>query len=141
MSTLKLIDLMNALQLLEKKIAVALMYSGLRVPQFRILELLDACGEATVTEMSKRMNITRATASVMINELIKAGIVATVENPSDRRSFHINLTELGRNKLNVARSDMGVMQSKISKRYSAETIRQLNEFAQLMLGQKEFQDR
>lgn len=141
MSTLKLIDLMNALQLLEKKTAVALMYSGLRVPQFRILEMLDACGEATVTEMSKRMNVTRATASVMINELIRAGIVATVENPSDRRSFHINLTELGRNKLNVARSDMGVMQSKISKRYSAETIRHLNEFAQLMLGQKEFQER
>ncbi len=87
------------------------------------------------------MNVTRATASVMINELIRAGIVATVENPSDRRSFHINLTELGRNKLNVARSDMGVMQSKISKRYSAETIRHLNEFAQLMLGQKEFQER
>lgn len=140
MSVLKVVELLSALQVFEKKITVALMYSGLRVPQFRLLELLDACGEATVTEMSKRMNITRATASVMINELVRSGIAVTVENPSDRRSFHIRLTELGRNKLHVARSDMAVMQDKISKRYPEETLQHLNVFAQQMLQGREPRD-
>ncbi len=136
MSEMSLVELINALQVLEKKITVALMYSGLRVPQFRLLEQLDASGDATVTEMSKRLNITRATASVMINELIRTGIVRTVENPIDRRSFHIHLTELGRNKLHVARSDMAVMQDKISRRLPAETLNHLNEFSRLILYPK-----
>lgn len=137
MSGLNLIDLLKAVQVFEKKITVALMYSGLRMPQFRLLDLLDECGAATVTEMSKKMKVTRATASVMINELIRSGIVAVDDNPSDRRSFHIRLTELGRNKLAVARSDMAVMQDKISRKYSAETLRVLNEFAHKMLHPKE----
>jgi len=137
MSLLMVVDLLKAVQVFEKKMTVALMYSGLRMPQFRLLDLLDECEEATVTEMSKRMGVTRATASVMINELVRAGIVAVDENPSDRRSFHIRLTELGRNKLTVARSDMTVMQDKISRKYSQETIRVLNEFAHKMLHPKE----
>lgn len=137
MSVLSLVELLNALQVLEKKITVALMYSGLRVPQFRLLEQLDACGEATVTEISIRMKITRATASVMVNELVRAGIVGTLENPSDRRSFHVRLTELGRNKLQVARSDMAVMQDKISRQFSGETLQHLNAFAHQMLHPRE----
>jgi DNA-binding MarR family transcriptional regulator len=118
MSILNVVDLLKAVQVFEKKIAVALMYSGLRMPQFRLLDLLDNCEEATVTEMSKRMGVSRATTSVMINELVRAAVVSVGENPSDRRSFHIRLTEIGRNKLNVARSDMAVMQDKIASKYS-----------------------
>lgn len=137
MSVLDVIELLKAVQVLEKKITVALMYSGLRVPQFRLLDLIDQCEEATVTVMSKRMGVTRASTSVMINELIRAGIVAVDENPTDRRSFHLRLTELGRNKLTVARSDMAVMQNKISGRYSEETLQVLMDFAHKMLYPRE----
>ena len=74
---------------------VALMYSGLRIPQFRLLDLLAQAGRATVTEMSEKLHVTRATASVMINELIKAGLVTMAENIADRRSFHIYIAEPG----------------------------------------------
>lgn len=137
MSVLDVMELLKAVQVLEKKITVALMYSGLRVPQFRLLDLIDQCEEATVTVMSKRMGVTRASTSVMINELIRAGIVAVDENPTDRRSFHLRLTELGRNKLTVARSDMAVMQNKISGRHSEETLQVLMDFAHKMLYPRE----
>ena len=129
MEGLDVLGVLKALQRLERNVSVALMYSGLRIPQFRLLSRLDEMGQATVTEMSRTLAITRATASVMINALIKSHIVAVVENPSDRRSFHIKLTELGRNKLHVARSDVAVLQSKLHQRYSPELIRQLNAFA------------
>lgn len=133
MERLDVVGLLNATQQLERNVAISLMYSGLRLAQFRLLDLIAASKDATVTEASRRMNITRATASVMINELIRTGVLAVVENPSDRRSFHVRLTELGMNKLNVARSDLSVLMDTLSTRYSVETIRALNGFARLML--------
>ncbi len=129
MEQLDVIGLMQALQALERNMSVALMYAGLRIPQFRLLDALDRMGQATVTEMSQTLHITRATASVLINELLAAGVVVTVEHESDRRSFHIRLTELGINKLSVGRKDINVYLSKVSAHYPPEMVRMLNTFA------------
>jgi len=129
MEQLDVIGLMQALQALERNMSVALMYAGLRIPQFRLLDVLDRMGQATVTEMSQALHITRATASVLINELLAAGVVVTVEHESDRRSFHIRLTELGINKLSVGRKDINVYLSKVSAHYPPEMVRMLNTFA------------
>ena len=129
MEQLDLVALIKAAQTLERNANVALMYSGLRLPQFRLLDVLAGVGQATVSEMSKRLNITRATTSVLVNELIRNGSLAVIENPSDRRSFHIRLTEEGLYRLQVARSDLGVLTSKVSGRYPKDMIRTLNDFA------------
>jgi DNA-binding MarR family transcriptional regulator len=136
MQRLNVSDLLRALQIMERNVSVTLMYSGLRIPQFRLLELLSKCGQATVTEVSKSLHITCATASVQINELIRVGVIAVAENERDRRSFHVHITELGVNKLQVARSDLAVMQAKLSTHYSAETVDALNAFAAEALQQR-----
>jgi DNA-binding MarR family transcriptional regulator len=136
MQQLQVSDLLRAMQILERNVSVTLMYSGLRPPQFRLLTLLSEQGQATVTEVSQQLHITRATASVQINELIQAGIVAVVENEQDRRSFHVRLTELGLNKLKVARNDLAVMQQKLNRHFSPQTIAALNAFAAAMLQQR-----
>jgi DNA-binding MarR family transcriptional regulator len=130
MEQLNVVALIKAIHTLERDANVALMYSGLRIPQFRTLDLLAVLGQATVSELSDKLNITRATASVMANELIRSGSVAVVENLSDRRSFYIRLTDHGLSRLQVARSDLGVLTSKITSRYSATVINTLNDFAQ-----------
>ena len=129
MEQLDVVGLLRAAQVLERNMTVALMYSGLRIPQFRLLDVLANAGQATVTEMSDKLGITRATASVAINELIRSGVVGVVENPADRRSFYVQLTEAGSQKLGVARSDVAVFCGKLSERYPQETIRLLNDFA------------
>jgi DNA-binding MarR family transcriptional regulator len=136
MQRINVSDLLRALQIVERNVSVTLMYSGLRIPQFRLLELLSERGQATVTEVSKALHITRATASVQINELMRSGVIAMVENETDRRSFHVHMTELGINKLKVARSDLKVMQEKLNRHYSAETIEALNAFAADALKQR-----
>ncbi len=133
MAQLNVGELLRALQLLEKTISITLMYSGLRPPQFRLLELLSESGQATVTEISKALSITRATASVQVNELIRSGIIAVAENETDRRSFHVHITDLGSNKLNVARNDLAVMQQKFNQRHNDEVIEALNRFAAISL--------
>jgi len=131
MEHLDVVDLLRAAQVLERNMTVALMYSGLRIPQFRLLNELSVAGQATVTEMSERLHVTRATASVMINELIRSGVLDVVENHNDRRSFHVRITETGMQKLSVARSDIAVFVDKLSKKCSAAAIRELNEFARV----------
>jgi MarR family transcriptional regulator, 2-MHQ and catechol-resistance regulon repressor len=129
MQHLDVVGLLKAAQTLERNVSVALMYAGLRLPQFRLLDTLAEMGQATVSEMSEKLHITRATASVMCNDLLRSGAVAVVENPSDRRSFYIRLTELGSDKLHVARSDLGVLMNKLAQRYPQDMIQVLNEFA------------
>lgn len=129
MQQLDVIGLLKAVQVMERNMTVALMYSGLRIPQFRLLDILAQVGQATVTEMSVKLNVTRATASVTVNELIKSGAIEAVENFSDRRSFHVRLTDSGQQRLNVARSDLSVYCAKVSQRYSPEVIQVLNAFS------------
>jgi len=129
MEPLNVVALIKAVQSLERNANVALMYSGLRLPQFRLMELLAELGQATVTALSGRLKITRATTSVMVNDLIRSGSAMVVENPSDRRSFHVRLTEHGLGRLQAARRDLDVLMSKLSRRYPEEMIRTLNDFA------------
>jgi len=134
MSALDVFGVLQAMQQLERDVSVSLMYAGLRIPQFRLLDRLDGLGSATVTELSRELSITRSTASVLTNEMIAAGILVVEDHPQDRRSFHIHMSELGRNKLAVARSDLAVLSGKLAMRYPEELIVMLNRFARSKKG-------
>lgn len=128
MKELNIIDLIDGVRQIEQRISVALMYSGIRIPQLRTLSVIDAEDRITVTVLSKRLGVTRATASTMVNELISSNIVYTVDNESDRRSFYIKLTLSGKQKLNVARRDLMEFQKSLSRDLSDELIASVNTF-------------
>jgi len=129
MVLLDVVGLVRALRLLEKKVCVTLMYSGLNVMQYSILTIVDSSSVTTVTELSEKLHVTRATTSTLVNELIKSELLVGRENPNDRRSFHLELTHTGRNKLEVARKDLAVMQKNLSENYREEQVNILNAFA------------
>jgi DNA-binding MarR family transcriptional regulator len=132
MESLDVMGLLKAAQILERNVSVALIYAGLRVPQFRMLQTIAESDQVTVTDISKKLNISRATASVMVNDLIRMQVIATVENHSDRRSFHVRLTERGRNKLRVASQDMNALMQGLSGRFPQEVVNALNEFVRII---------
>lgn len=134
MSTLQVIELLEATQQFEKKINLALMYSGLRIPQFRVMMFLKNAGKITVSDLSRYVNVTRATMSVLVNQLLKANIVETVENPNDKRSFYIKLTASGLRRLQLAESEVKLVEEKISRDMPYETIAALNNFSRGMLS-------
>ncbi len=129
MEPLNLLELLWAVQILERNASVALMYSGLRLPQIRLLECLDRAGQATLTELSRCLRISRATASVLINELVRMEVIIAADNPTDRRSVLLHFTERGRNKLNVARRDLRAFARQFETQYDERTIAALNVFA------------
>lgn len=129
MQQLNIVGLVGTLQKLERNIAISLMYSGLRLSQFRVLNSVDGDAPITVSDLSTQLHITRASASTMVSELCRNGILTLVENPADRRSYFIRITELGRAKLRVAHKDLAVLIEKLTPQYPPEMVRQLNAFA------------
>ncbi len=130
---LDLLKLLKAVQVLERNAAVSLMYSGLRIPQFRLLDEVEKLGRCTVTELTELLAITRGTCSVLVNELLKNGLLVSIEHPSDRRSFYVSMTEHGLGKLSVARRDLGVMQKELKRQLDPAVIGPLNTFAARLL--------
>lgn len=129
MTRLKVLELLEAAQVYERKFNLSLMYSGLRLPQYRIMDFLQISGKITVSDLSRQLNVTRATISVLVNELIKAKIVETMENRSDKRSYYIKLNERGRERLHIAQRELSIVEQKISQELSSETIQCLNNFS------------
>jgi DNA-binding MarR family transcriptional regulator len=136
MATLQVIELLEAIQQFEKKLNLALMYSGLRIPQFRVMMFLQKSGKITVSDLSRYLNVTRATMSVLVNQLLKANIVESITNPNDKRSFYIKLTESGSKRLHLAETEAKLVEDKISRNIPDETIIALNEFARSLLSSK-----
>ena len=129
MVKLNVLDLLDAVQAFEQKVNLALMYSGLRLPQYRAMTFLEKAGKITVTDLSKQLNVTRATVSVLVNQLVKADIVESIDNVTDKRSFYIRLTESGLQRLEVARKDLRIVEESISETFTQEKIAVLNDFS------------
>jgi len=134
METLQIIQLLEATQIFEKKLNMALMYSGLRIPQFRAMMFLEKSGKITVSDLSRYLNVTRATMSVLANELLKADIIENIKNPNDKRSFYMKLTESGQRRLSLARREVELVQEKISEDLPAEMIVTLNQIVNSMIA-------
>jgi len=135
MDTLRVIELLEATQSFEKKLNLALMYSGLRIPQFRAMMFLEKSGKITVSDLSRYLNVTRATMSVLVNQLLKAKIVESIENLKDKRSFYIKLTEAGLSRLALAKSEVQLVEENISKNFTADIVTALNKFSKIMLAE------
>jgi len=134
METLHIIQLLEATQLFEKKLNMALMYSGLRIPQYRAMLFLEVSGNITVSDLSRYLNVTRATMSILANELLKADIIEHKSNPKDKRSFYIRLTESGQRRLSLARKEVELVQEKISAGLPIETINALNQIVNSIIS-------
>ena len=134
METLRVIELLEATLIYEKKLNLALMYSGLRLPQFRTMLFLEKSGKITVSDLSRYLNVTRATMSVLVNHLLKARIVESISNPKDKRSYYIKLTESGLSRLALAKSEVALVEDKISQELLPDTIAALNKFTTLLIS-------
>ncbi len=132
MHELNVLEFLDGAHVIERRFALALMYTGLRIPQFRAMNFLSQSGRLTVSELSDKLGVTRASASNLVNELIKAGIATSQENESDKRSFYVSLTDSGKRRLVVARNDISIVQMSISRNFPESTIQQLNEFSELI---------
>lgn len=68
----------------------------LSVPQFRCLAFINRHGASSVTEVASFLGVTKPTASVMVDRLVKAGSVLILTDSQDRRRTQLHITDAGK---------------------------------------------
>ena len=67
----------------------------LRVPEFSILMLVAANGEANQKQLGQALDISPPNMAVMLDRMVERGWVERVRSTHDRRAQHIHLTAKG----------------------------------------------
>lgn len=132
MKRFDVLELIENVQIFQNKLNLALTYSGLRLPQYRAMVFMEKAGKITVSDLGRQQGISRATASVLVTSLKKAGIIETVTNRSDKRSFYIKLTESGLNRLQLAKKEVTLMEERLTQKIPDETVLALNDLFRLV---------
>jgi DNA-binding MarR family transcriptional regulator len=68
---------------------------GLSVPQFRCLNYIDLHPGASVSGVAAFLGVTLATASAMVDRLVRAGYAMTGVSSEDRRRSALNISPTG----------------------------------------------
>jgi DNA-binding MarR family transcriptional regulator len=94
-------NLQRATRSLMRGFEVAAKDSGLTLPQFSTLSLLDGYGQLSVTGMAEKLGTDRTTLSRNLDVLARKGWIEDV--PTEDGRLHVwSLTDAGRDKLAVA---------------------------------------
>lgn len=92
-------SLLGVMRSLERPLIKHVTAEKLTATQFAVLEMLFHKGELTVNEIIEGVFSTSGNISVVIDNLIKAGLLNKKLNPNDGRSRLIYLTAIGREKI------------------------------------------
>lgn len=87
---------------------------GLTVPQLLLMQEVSAAGELSGSHIARRVNLSPATVTSVLDRLEAKGLVQRSRHSTDRRVVSIELTEKGRNQLENA---PGLLQERFVERY------------------------
>ena len=98
-SLIALRRILRATEIYGRKLANA---AGLTAVQFRVLQIVAERGQTTATEIARRMRVSQATVTSLVDKLVKHGVVTRVKSQADRRQTDILITARGRDTINHA---------------------------------------
>jgi DNA-binding MarR family transcriptional regulator len=71
---------------------------GVTVVQLRILKIISDFPDISLLELTEKMEMSKSTASSIVERLVKAGLVKREKSKTDRRALVLQLTALGKEK-------------------------------------------
>ncbi len=71
-------------------------YSKISISHMEYLEAIRRIGKPTLGEIAQDLNFTKPSVTVMVNKLIKQDFVRKIQSGSDKRVYFVELTELGK---------------------------------------------
>jgi DNA-binding MarR family transcriptional regulator len=111
---------------------------GLNAASFDVLATLLRSGEPhalSPNDLLATMMVTSGTMTNRIDQLEKEGLVARVQNPNDKRSVLVQLTNIGREKIDCAVTDHVDTQKRLMEDFPEEARESLNELLQNYLNE------
>jgi DNA-binding MarR family transcriptional regulator len=70
--------------------------AGVTVPQILVLQTIDECGSLAVSELARRVSLSQATITSVIDRLAQKGLVRRDRSATDRRVVSVSLTDFGK---------------------------------------------
>ncbi len=86
------------------------------------MEIIYSMGTPTINEFAKVANISSPNAAYKVNNLIKKGYVRKVQSQSDKREYHLEVTEKYLNYYNISHTYLEIVMERIKKRFSKEEL-------------------
>lgn len=87
---------------LAKQVELGLADSGLSLPQYRILGVLDDGGRAVSSAVARRLAVRPPSLTGLVDGLVARGLVARTNDEEDRRCVSLEVTPRGRQVLREA---------------------------------------
>ena len=76
--------------------------AGLTAVQFRVLQIVGERGLTTATEIARRMRVSQATVTSLVDKLVRHEMVKREKSQADRRQINILITDRGRETISDA---------------------------------------
>lgn len=67
----------------------------LTMAQAKLLYVVMAAGEPSLSEIAARLRVTPSTASGAVDHLVSLGLLSRIEDPANRRQIQVSITPLG----------------------------------------------
>ncbi len=96
------------------------------------MEIIYALNNPTVAEFAKVANISSPNAAYKINNLVKKGYLKKVQSESDKREYHLQVTEKYLNYYNISYNYMNEVMNRIEARFEPEQVEELVKILEIM---------
>jgi len=94
------------------------------------METIQALGRPTVNEFATFMRISAPNAAYKVNSLIRKGYINKVQSETDKREYHLEVTQKYRDYYNISSAYAKEVMGRIRERFPQEDCQKLEE----MLG-------
>jgi DNA-binding MarR family transcriptional regulator len=84
------------------------------------IEVIHALGEPTIGRFAEFLNISQSNATYKVNSLIKKGYLKKLNSDTDRREYHLVLSEKYYNYTDIMRSYVNTVVDRIEAHFSPE---------------------
>ena len=96
------------------------------------VETIQALGSPTVNEFATFMRISPPNAAYKVNSLVKKGYVRKVQSASDRREYHLEVTQKYLDYYNVSRNYIEMVMDRVAARFTSEECGKLEEMLRIV---------
>lgn len=93
-------DLFDIFRLFYKNVITPISsctYENMTRSHFEALFALDDLGQISMSEMAKKLILSKSYTTALVDKLVKEGFVERIPNKRDRRMIYIDITDKGRN--------------------------------------------
>ena len=96
------------------------------------LEVINMLGKPTVGQFAEFLNISQSNATYKVNNLIKKGYLERQNSRTDRREYHLILSEKFYNYIGLLSSYEQVVMKRIKERFPQEDVDKLDQMLEII---------